>query len=92
MKLRTIIATGAGLAIGYVLGTRAGRARFEELKSRASAVAHDPKVQAKVQDNIANLADQVRRNADKMPAPVSDVIKKAADQLHGTTQSDQPTS
>ena len=35
----------AGLAIGYVLGTRAGRERFEQMKGWLGAAADNPKVQ-----------------------------------------------
>jgi CBS domain-containing protein len=35
----------AGLAIGYVLGTRAGRERYEQIKGWLGAAAENPKVQ-----------------------------------------------
>ncbi|GAA4555046.1 YtxH domain-containing protein [Planotetraspora kaengkrachanensis] len=35
----------AGLAIGYVLGTRAGRERYEQIKRAAQRVADSPSVQ-----------------------------------------------
>jgi hypothetical protein len=35
----------AGLAIGYVLGTRAGRERYEQIKRAAQRVADSPTVQ-----------------------------------------------
>ncbi|MFC0861197.1 YtxH domain-containing protein [Sphaerimonospora cavernae] len=35
----------AGLAIGYVLGTRAGRERYEQIKRLAQRVADSPTVQ-----------------------------------------------
>lgn len=34
----------AGLALGYVLGTRAGRERYEQLKKSARQVAQNPAV------------------------------------------------
>ena len=43
MRKLTLI---AGVAIGYVLGSRAGRERYEQIKSGAGNVAHNPKVQA----------------------------------------------
>jgi SLT domain-containing protein len=36
-----------GGAIGYVLGTRAGRERYEQIKNQAQAVWTNPKVQRK---------------------------------------------
>jgi hypothetical protein len=35
----------AGLAIGYVLGTRAGRERYEQIKRTAQRLADSPSVQ-----------------------------------------------
>jgi len=34
-----------GLAVGYVLGSRAGRERYEQIKRTAQRVADDPRVQ-----------------------------------------------
>ncbi|MEU8251179.1 YtxH domain-containing protein [Nonomuraea sp. NPDC048916] len=34
-----------GLAVGYVLGSRAGRERYEQIKQTAQRVADNPKVQ-----------------------------------------------
>lgn len=38
-----------GLAAGYVLGSRAGRDRYEKIKSTARGVWKDPRVRDKVQ-------------------------------------------
>ncbi|MCF6468155.1 YtxH domain-containing protein [Nonomuraea sp. MG754425] len=35
----------AGLAVGYVLGSRAGRERYEQIKRTAQRVADNPRVQ-----------------------------------------------
>jgi hypothetical protein len=43
MRYKAMFATG--LAIGYVLGTRAGRERYEQLKRAAQRVADSPTVQ-----------------------------------------------
>jgi hypothetical protein len=43
MRYRAMFA--AGLAIGYVLGTRAGRERYEQLKRLAQRIADSPTVQ-----------------------------------------------
>ncbi|MFD3522804.1 YtxH domain-containing protein [Streptomyces sp. NPDC058653] len=34
----------AGLAVGYVLGTRAGRERYEQLKKSANRISQNPAV------------------------------------------------
>ncbi|UUU34087.1 YtxH domain-containing protein [Streptomyces sp. CA-210063] len=46
----------AGLALGYVLGTRAGRERYEQLKKSAQQVAQNPAVR-----NTAESAAQQGR-------------------------------
>jgi hypothetical protein len=43
MRYRVVFAVG--LAVGYVLGTRAGRERYEQIKRVAQRVADNPKVQ-----------------------------------------------
>jgi hypothetical protein len=45
----------AGIAIGYVLGTRAGRERYEELMDTARRIADRPEVQS----SAGMLADQL---------------------------------
>lgn len=80
MKIKNTFLLAVGLGAGYVLGTKAGRKRFEELKGRAGEFLHDPRVQS----GVANLADQVSKNADKIPSPVSDVIKSAAESVHNS--------
>ena len=42
MKKLTLLIAGG---IGYVLGTRAGRERYEQMKKAATRVKDDPRVQ-----------------------------------------------
>ncbi|HEU4567762.1 MAG TPA: hypothetical protein VFR99_06970 [Marmoricola sp.] len=51
-----------GFAAGYVLGSRAGRERYEQIKAGATKVAQNPKVQAaadRAQDAVAEQASTV---------------------------------
>ena len=43
-KLKLLI----GIGVGYVLGTRAGRERYEQMKAKAQTVWQDPRTQEKV--------------------------------------------
>jgi hypothetical protein len=86
MKFRTVLATAVGVGVGYVLGTRAGRARFDELKAQAQRIVTDPEVRQKV----ADLPNQVRENLPKAQAAVSDAIKTATDKVQSAT-SDSPS-
>ena len=52
----------AGFAAGYVLGARAGRERYEQIKAGATRFAQNPKVQAaadKAQDAVGQQAATV---------------------------------
>ena len=84
MKIRTVLATTVGVGIGYVLGARAGRDKFEELKSQAQRIVSDPDVRAKVSD----LPNQVRENLPKAKEAVSDALKGAADKAGSASGSD----
>jgi len=85
MKFRTWIVAATAGAIGYVAGTAAGRARFEQIKSRAREVAADPRVQ----QNISNLAGNVAKSAEKMNSPVSGMIKNAATSVQSSLHPEQ---
>lgn len=55
-----------GAALGYVLGTRAGRARYEQIKRGAIAVWETPLVQqgvSTVKDSVGDRVDDVKAAA-----------------------------
>jgi hypothetical protein len=81
MKMKTVLVAGLAAGIGYVLGTKAGRARFEELRARATDLAHSPKVQ----ETVSNLSETVKQNAQKLPDPVADVVSAVADSVKDST-------
>lgn len=91
MKLTTLIPLSGGLAVGYVLGTAAGRARYEQLKQRTHDLLHHPKMQQTVFD----LAGQAKANAHRIPGPAAGLVDTTATKLqdsltqpaHGPTQS-----
>lgn len=70
----------AGAAVGYVLGTRAGRQRYEEIKGRADALWHDPKVQQRVSE----AEDAVRARAPQVQERITDVASRASDKVKST--------
>ena len=76
-RLPLLIAGG----IGYVLGTKAGRERYDQMRSTFVKVKNDPRVQEKTQQ-AADLAMQaVHQTADaaKEQAPVvKDKLAEAA--------------
>ena len=100
MRKLTILAAGA---VGYVLGTRAGRERYEQIKSMAAKVKDDPRVQEKAHQ-AADLAkekapvvkDRVQDAAGTAATKVKDVGGGSDDsleeQLHpdSTARQDEP--
>lgn len=69
----------AGLGLGYVLGTRAGRERYEQLKTAAMKVWNDPRVQKQV-DAVEEF---VKDKAPEVAEFVSDGAKKVVAQVSG---------
>ncbi|KMS84539.1 MULTISPECIES: hypothetical protein [Streptomyces] len=60
----------AGLALGYVLGTRAGHERYEQLKKSARQIAQNPAVR----NTAETAAHQGRVYAGKAFHTVSDKV------------------
>jgi hypothetical protein len=66
-----------GGAVGYVLGTRAGRQRYEQIKSQARSVWASPKVQKKAtqaQDYARQKAPVVKEKAAGAAAAAKDTV------------------
>lgn len=81
MRGKILFATG--LAVGYVLGTRAGRERYEQLKRAAQGFWNDPRVQRRV-DQVEGF---VRENAAEVAEFVTDGAKKVVGQVTGAGRS-----
>lgn len=64
----------AGAAVGYVLGSRAGRARYDDMKRQADALWHDPRVQAK----MSAAGQTVKEKAPEVGAKIADAAGQAA--------------
>ncbi|MEV5434635.1 YtxH domain-containing protein [Streptomyces sp. NPDC052682] len=60
----------AGAAVGYVLGTRAGRERYEQLRKSARRIAQNPTVR----NTAETAAQQSREIAGKAYHVVSDKV------------------
>lgn len=85
MKLKTVVLVGGAAAVGYLFGTRAGRAQFEQIKARANEFARDPRLRS----GVSNVAGEVRKNADKLPDPVATVVRTAADMVESATKPEE---
>ncbi|MGI5168504.1 YtxH domain-containing protein [Spirillospora sp. CA-253888] len=79
MKVRTPFIIGA--AVGYVLGTKAGRERYEQIMGTSKRVMENPRVQETagvLRTKGGELAGTAREKAaplvDKVPAQLGDKI------------------
>lgn len=93
VKIRTVLLAGLAGGVGYVLGTRAGRTRFEELKVQADKLRTQAEKLARspqVHETVGNVADKVKESAAKLPDPVADVVTKVADSAHEATAPETP--
>jgi hypothetical protein len=75
-----------GLALGYVLGTRAGRERYEQIKAGAEKVWHDPRVQRQV----ATVEEFVRDKAPGLADTATNVVKKVAETVRPAKPATKP--
>jgi len=73
------IVFGAGLAVGYVLGSRAGRASYDQLKTRARQFWESPTVQEKV----SGAASAIKDKAPEAQEHLKGAVKKAGGTLSG---------
>lgn len=56
-----------GGAVGYVLGTKAGRARYEQIRRTTQKVMGDPRVRDmahQAQEQVSHAAEKVRHHGD----------------------------
>jgi hypothetical protein len=75
----------AAAAVGYVLGSKAGRGRYEQIRSGAHKIAENPKVQAATSKAQEAVATQAAAAADVAKEKVSDVASAAADKVRHET-------
>jgi len=84
-RLPLLIAGG----IGYVLGTKAGRERYEQMRSTFDKVKNDPRVQEKTQQ----AADLAKEKAPVVKEKVAEATDKATSKVKSATSgSDDPAS
>ena len=74
MRKLTVLAIGG---IGYVLGARAGRERYEQIRGLAQQVKNNPKVQAKAHQ----AADAAREHAPVVKDKITDAATTASNKV-----------
>lgn len=78
-KLTLLIAAGAG----YVLGTRAGRERYEQIKTQANKAWQTAPVQSAKED----VQDAAKQTASTVGAKVAEAATDAKDKVVNTAKS-----
>lgn len=76
--MRTKLAFLVGGAVGYVLGTRAGREQFEKIRTSARQMWEDPRVQSTVEDVEQRASDLMKEKAPELKEKISDAVKSAS--------------
>ena len=64
---------GAGIAAGYVLGSRSGRAAYEKLKARAAALWESQPVQ----DKVTAATEAVKEKAPEVSEQLGEAARRA---------------
>jgi SLT domain-containing protein len=80
------LAVLAGVGVGYVLGTRAGRERYEQISDAARRLWEDPRVAQKRQQAADLARDQAVAAKDAAKDAVAEKMHKSSDDS-GSTQS-----
>jgi hypothetical protein len=61
-----------GFAVGYVVGTRAGRARYEQIRALTRKVVNNPTVQSAKSQVQANATDALHTASDRASDTLAD--------------------
>lgn len=80
MSKLVILAAGAA---GYVLGSKAGRERYDQIAERAQRLWSDPRVQQTASD----ARDKAREKAPEVRAKVEDTVSSARDKVSDPSSS-----
>ncbi|MBT2383574.1 YtxH domain-containing protein [Streptomyces sp. ISL-11] len=84
-----------GAAVGYVLGTRAGRERYEQLRKGAQRIAQNPAVrntaESAAQNGRAMASRGLAKVGERLPGSVSERVRSLREQ-RSATEDDWGTS
>ncbi|MFF5444766.1 YtxH domain-containing protein [Streptomyces sp. NPDC012888] len=85
MRYKVVFAVG--LAFGYVLGTRAGRERYEEMRKSAREIARNPAVR-NAAEQVGQTGREVAGKAfaavgDRIPASVAGRVRSLRERGQG---------
>lgn len=81
----------AGAAIGYVLGARAGRRRYDQIKAAADRVWNDRNVQKSVNQAVGTVQDFVKEKAPEVQDAVVGQAKKVVSKVKKSDDDGAPS-
>ena len=76
-----------GMAAGYVLGTKAGRERYQQIQNLWRKAMRTPQaqtLQSEVRQTAAALTDAVEQKANNAVADVADTLKETRERVRQT--------
>jgi hypothetical protein len=79
----------AAFGLGYVVGARAGRQRYDQIMGAVDKVKNDPRVQEKTQQAVDVARQQAPAVADKVTSAASSAASAAAAKVKGS-DSEEP--
>lgn len=79
---------GTGLATGYVLGSRSGRAAYEKLKTRAAGLWESKPVQ----DKVATATEAVKEKAPEVSSQLAEAARRAGTVISSAVRRDDAAS
>ena len=69
---KLLLLVGAG--VGYVLGARAGRERYDQIADQANKLWTDPRVQTKVEEAKAKAPEVAQKVGDQAKAKMDELV------------------
>jgi hypothetical protein len=79
---KLLLLVGAG--VGYVLGARAGRERYDQIADQANKLWTDPRVQTKVEDVKAKAPEVAHKVGEQAKAKVDEAKQKVTGESSST--------
>jgi len=85
--MKRMLILGAG-AVGFLLGSRAGRQPYEQFMRAVGQLKDDPRVQEKAQQGARLVRDQAPVVADKVAGAAKTATDKVTSSVSGSSGSD----
>src|SRR5919106_3075339 len=82
----------AGAAVGYVLGTRAGRERYEQIKDGVTKAWNDPRVQEKVTEAEQFVSETASKTGPQIQEKFNETVGAAKSRFGGEDSATPPTT